>query len=602
MSTSHQRGVGRRGSAPALALLALVLALLPGLRAQPAGAVPDPAAAGRPARMVLRGRPGALRPIELAVIRAGGRVRRELPIIDGVAATLSPAQLAEVRATGAVLGATPDARPARFENVSGVDTLSTEPWRADRDPGSLYSIERQLEIPAMWRTTTGKGVGVALIDTGIVPVNGLREPGKVVQGPDLSLEAGVPGLRNLDGFGHGTHMAGIIAGRDDGTLPEDYTKRNRFVGIAPDARLVNVKVGASDGSVDVSQVIAGLDWVLAHRADPGLNIRVVNLSFGTDGTQPYEVDPLAFAAERLWRAGVVVVVAAGNAGQQTATLANPATDPYVLAVGADGTYDANGNRLYVTSFTNAGNRWRAPDIVAPGVSVVGLRDPGSYVDELYPGGRVGDAGQRFFRGSGTSQAAAITSGVVALLLQRYPQLTPDGVKAVLRSSAQPLTDATGKPLGRHQQGFGAIQPRQALARLGAPGGFRPAAQTWTPATGSGSLEAARGSSHLAIAGELLAGEVTVFGTPFDPAAWDTAPWDAASFGGGAFDAATGAWTGQAWNGDPATTAAAAEPGWTGSHWTGSDWTGSHWADSSWTGSHWTNDDWSGSHWTGVAWP
>ena len=147
----------------------------------------------------------------------------------------------------------------------------------------------------------------------------------------------------------------IIAGRDSGAQDlAAYQSPANFTGVTPDANLVNIKVGAADGSVDVSQVIAALDWVLAHHDDPGLNIKVVNLSFGTDSVQDYRIDPLAYAAEAVWRAGVAVVAAAGNAGNQTSLLTDPATDPRVIAVGASGTYDPFGRRLFVTSFSNAG--------------------------------------------------------------------------------------------------------------------------------------------------------------------------------------------------------------------------------------------------------
>ena len=122
-------------------------------------------------------------------------------------------------------------------------------------------------------------------------------------------------------------MAGLIAG-----ACEDYR------GIAPGARIVSLKVGVADGGVDVTQVIAAIDWVVQHRTDNGLNIRVLNLSYGTNSTQPYTVDPLAYAAEQAWHHGIVVVAAAGNSGYQKGKgdpgLASPAYDPYLIAVGA----------------------------------------------------------------------------------------------------------------------------------------------------------------------------------------------------------------------------------------------------------------------------
>jgi serine protease AprX len=174
---------------------------------------------------------------------------------------------------------------------------------------------------------------VAVIDSGIAPVVGLTGVGKVVNGPDLSFDSQSPDDRHLDRYGHGTHIAGIIAGRDTGALTDDQG----FAGIAPGARLVNVKVADRRGVVDVSQVIAAIDWVVEHAHDPGFDIRVLNLSFGTDSEQSYLRDPLAYAAEVAWHSGIVVVTAAGNGGSGTGRLTNPAVDPYVIAVGGSDT-------------------------------------------------------------------------------------------------------------------------------------------------------------------------------------------------------------------------------------------------------------------------
>src|SRR5205823_4058136 len=186
---------------------------------------------------------------------------------------------------------------------------------------------------------TGKGVDVALIDSGVSPVDGLNLPGKIVYGPDLSLESQAPNLTNFDTFGHGTFMAGLIAGRDASlTTPYDQASPSAYRGMAPDARILSVKVATADGGTDVSQVIAAIDWVVQHRRDNGLNIRVLNLSYGTNSTQYYGVDPLAYAVEQAWDAGIVVVAAAGNSGYQTKgsspALANPAYDKRIIAVGA----------------------------------------------------------------------------------------------------------------------------------------------------------------------------------------------------------------------------------------------------------------------------
>ena len=224
----------------------------------------------------------------------------------------------------ALLGAGAGVAQAAVDPGLGYDPVA--------DKGSLYNVAEVVGAHASWQAGyTGKGVGVALIDTGVAPVKGLTS-GNVVNGPDLSFDSQDPDFAHLDAYGHGTHMASIIAGRDAAGTPKSYADPARFNGIAPDATLVNVKVGASDGSVDVTQVIAAIDWVVEHKADH--NIRVISLSYGTDSTASNSTDPLAFAVENAWKQGVVVVVSGGNDGRSELTLADPASDPYVLAVGA----------------------------------------------------------------------------------------------------------------------------------------------------------------------------------------------------------------------------------------------------------------------------
>jgi serine protease AprX len=212
-------------------------------------------------------------------------------------------------------------------------------WKANRDTGSLHTVATTHGAQHTWkkndatgRKITGKGVTVALIDTGVSPVEGLDAAGKIINGPDLSLDGQAPNLRHLDGFGHGTHMAGIIAGRDSAVPVAGATGAKNFVGVAPDARVLNMKVATADGATDVSQVIAAIDWVVQHRNDNGMNVRVINVSYGTSSSQSYVLDPLAHAVENAWRAGVVVVAAAGNDGPGQ-VLTMPAVDPYVIAVG-----------------------------------------------------------------------------------------------------------------------------------------------------------------------------------------------------------------------------------------------------------------------------
>jgi serine protease AprX len=378
-------------------------------------------------------------------------------------------------------------------------------------------------------------------------------------------------------------MAGIIAGRDSDATESakgcktclndsGYSDTTKFVGVAPDARVVNVKVGAFDGATDVSQVIAGIDWVVQHRNDNGLNIRVLNLSFGTDSQQDYRLDPLSYAAEVAWRHGIVVVAAAGNDGNDV-RLTDPAYNPTILAVGAsDPDNQRNPRDGFVTDFTNDGGS-RGVDVVAPGTHIASLRSPGSFIDELVPTSRLAD---RFTRGTGTSQAAAVTSGFVADLVQRFPQATPDQIKALILDSAQELRH------GEQHDGNGIISGTEALKDKLPKASD--AAQNFAPSSGLGSLEAARGTGHVEIAGEVLSGEQDIFGAAWDGRRWSQAAWDGTSWDGGL-------WNGRRWSGD----------GWDGRRWSNASWEGTDWAGRRWSGARWSGARWSGARWSGARW-
>ncbi|MGH2735089.1 MAG: S8 family serine peptidase, partial [Actinomycetota bacterium] len=376
----------------------------------------------------------------------GGTVEEELKIINGYVAKVPADRVHQLKSNPAVSSVTMNGRVQMLSH----DDYGLEEYA--RDVGSLnYVAQGATGAVGYYRSGyTGRGVDVALIDSGVAPVEGLTRAGKVVYGPDLSFESQVDGLRDNDTFGHGTHMAGIIAGMDS-TFERGVPF---FAGVAPEARVVSVKVADSGGATDVSQIIAAIDWVVQHRNDNGMNIRVLNLSFGTDGTQDYRLDPLTYAAEVAWRKGIVVVVAAGNNGYGSAKLNNPAYDPFVISVGGSdtkGTWTTSDDTL--GEFSSHGDGSRNPDVVAPGKSIVSLRTPGSAVDVTYPQGQVGE---RFFRGSGTSQAAAVVSGAAALIIDQRPGITPDQVKALLTKTADrlPAADSRG-------QGAGLIDLREA---------------------------------------------------------------------------------------------------------------------------------------------
>jgi serine protease AprX len=317
---------------------------------------------------------------------------------------------------------------------------------------------------------TGAGIGIAVIDSGITAWHDDLTSLSSAQYPygDQRVSAFVDfvngSLTPYDDNGHGTHVAGLIAGNG-------YDSNGQKAGIAPGASLVSLKVLDANGIGSISNVIAALEWVLANHAT--YNIRVVNLSVGAAIRESYWTDPLTLAAKAVVDAGVVVVSAAGNFGRNAAGLPQygginaPGNAPWVLTVGASST---NGTiaRLDDTmaSFSSRGPTyldWSAkPDLVAPGVGLVSLVDASSTFystnAEYLVSGSMLTAFPPYLSLSGTSMAAPIVSGTVALMLQANPSLTPNAVKALLQYTAQ--INATYDPLAEgagYLNTFGAVR-------------------------------------------------------------------------------------------------------------------------------------------------
>jgi serine protease AprX len=549
-------------------------------------------------RVIVRARPGGLSAVDSAITQAGGELVEQIPLVTASVAEVPSGDVGWLAEQPAVADVTPD----------GTVQLSSAGYSAPADSSSLYSLERELGITQAWSDGyTGQGVGVALIDTGVSPVEGLDEPLKLVDGPDLSFDASNASLRYLDENGHGTFMAGIIAGRDPSASRDRYaTDSTDFLGVAPDAHILSVKVAGADGAVDVSQVLAAIDWVVQHRDDLGLNIRVLNLSFGTDSTQSYLLDPLAYAAEQAWRHGIVVVAAAGNQGVSADGVADPAIDPYVIAVGASEL--GPGGNFTVAPFSSRGDALRSPDLLAPGKSVVSLADPGSLIYDQY--GATGKVGTRFFRGSGTSEATAIVSGIAALLVEEHPDATPDQIKALLTSTTAPIKNPSFRATG-----YGEVM---AGAAVEAP--LSDAVQRWAPSIGTGSLELARGTMHVAIDGIVLRGARDIFGNPVDAGAlaaleaqadsWSAGVWNGARWTGDHWTLdwhdhtvqwAYTAWTADSWAGIPWSRVATATGVWDGVSWSGTSWSGTSWSGVTWSGVTWSGTSWTGDTWTTVSW-
>jgi serine protease AprX len=481
---------------------------------------------GSSSDVIVRATPSREAAAERAVLRLGGEIRHRLRVINGFSASLPSSAVAQLRSVRGMISVT---RDRALKAMSASYDRASDPTSMDRT--TTYSGAQY-----WWQLGfTGKGVDIALIDSGVSPVPGLDDPAKLIYGPDLSLESQAPDLTNLDTYGHGTFMAGIIAARDPGLDPTDYAgaPATAYRGMAPDARIVSLKVATADGGTDVSQVIAAVDWVVQHAHDPGLNIRVIN------PLVRHELD-----------AGI-------------------RCPPVLLRCRAGVEEGDRGGRGGVAPFSASGagcSGCRNPDVVAPGSHIQGLRVEGSFLDQMHPEAAFDG---RYFRGSGSSEAAAAVSGSVALVLQRYPSLTPDQVKRYFVQYAVPLAgvDAT-------QQGAGMIRMDKMMVKK--PGSFT---QKFTASTGTGSLEAARGTDHLTDAGVVLAGEKDIFGAAFNSA--QTAQL-----------AKTGtAWSGGTFNGNR----------WSGSTWQGNRWSGNRWSGNRWSGEARSGKSWSGNAWSGKAW-
>src|SRR5271165_4764694 len=359
---------------------------------------------------------------------SGGAVVRDLALVKSVTAQVPSSALAALSEDDAVVYISPD-RPVRSHmNNAAPAVLASYAWSLGLD---------------------GSGIGVAVIDSGIHNVDDLADSSgqsRIVYSLDLV------GGGTDDGYGHGTHVAGIIGGNGkDSTCPTcDVAIR----GIAPNVNLINLRALDNTGAGTDSTVIAAIE--AAIQLKDTYNIRVINLSVGRPVYESYTQDPVCQAVEQAWQAGIVVVVSAGNDGRDNSmgtngygTIEAPGNDPYVITVGAmntKGTPDRIDDVMtsYSSKGPTIGDSIVKPDLVAPGNRVVSLQEPGTLL-QTYPQNRpstgyymkgiIPRPSSSYFTLSGTSMATGVVSGAAALMLQQDPTLTPDQVKARLMKTA-----------------------------------------------------------------------------------------------------------------------------------------------------------------------
>jgi serine protease AprX len=368
---------------------------------------------------------------------AAAAARHHLQVLavlaDGAVVSASSAELTDFASDSAVDAISGDLPVRTWMSVSNLSTAADQ-VRAGA-PGGLLGIG---SIPAV----TGQGIGVAVIDSGVSPHPALV--GKIVA--NVSFVTGDPSY--LDAFGHGTHVAGIIAGA--GGAASGVTKLYTG-GIAPGAKIINVRVLGDDGNGLTSDVIAGIDWTIANRAR--YNIRIINLSLGHKVTEPAALDPLDQAVARAVQAGIIVIVAAGNHGVAAngspvlGGITVPGNSPLAITVGALNTWGtvARYDDTVATYSSRGPTQYDLaikPDLVAPGNKIISLEAYGAYLPQNYSYlHRAGSSTNGYLQLSGTSMATPMVSGAAALLLQGSPGMSSAQMKLALQMGASYLPSA-----------------------------------------------------------------------------------------------------------------------------------------------------------------
>ena len=472
-------------------------------------------------RAVVVVRPGVALPLSVR----GGHVVQTFPHLGSELVRAPMASLLALAADSRVAGVSPD----RAGRVAGASTPSG---------GGVYA-------PTAVGGNAGKsGVGyhvnVAMLDTGLTDTAALnRASGRVTDGVDVSRLASGGAARTsgkfTDGYGHGTFLSTLVAG---GPVKRGGTP----IGIAPSARIVVVKVADARGRTTLSQVLAGMDWVAAHARA----IQVMNVALAVERpTAPaYGADPLTAAIEHVRADGVLPVVAAGNNPRE---VGDPGMDPQALTVGAA---DVSSSKVGVASFSGRGTVAGVvkPDVVAPGVHMLGVMPSDSYIYKHHPEGRTSGG---LFKGSGTSEATAVASGVAAAYYSRNLDAAPKQAKAAVRDAARRL----------HKAGAGA----GLVQMVGADGVNAP--------------ESDAGESH------------------FNASSWSSNAWQ----GGNWADWLASSWSASSWSASSWSASSWSASSWSASSWSASSWSASSWSASSWSASSWSASSWSASSWSAYGW-
>lgn len=411
---------------------------------------------------------------------------------DTVIARLSEAALAAIETDRTVTVASRDTTVVAMDGPRGYEKADPTATSSDASV-ALASIS----APQAWQSTTGAGVTVAVMDTGIADHPDLA--GKVVARMDFVRD----GSRSFDPAGHGTHIAGIIAANGG------------MKGVAPGARLVSLRVLDARGTGTLSNIARAFDWLLQHRKH--YTIRVLNLSWGMPQATSYNTDLLSGLVESAYFAGVTVVAASGNAG--AGTISSPASDPFVLGTGSfadQGTARLNDDRESTfSSRAKTIDGFMKPELLAPGEHISSLRVAGdTYLDAS--GNPVGSPSDLYIKMTGTSAAAGFASGAAALVAARHPLWSPSMIKGALVASGRSINQ-TPRP---------ALDAAHALDTFSiANWGIAPSKLLTTMLTKSGLLKAG----------------VTWEDITWESVSWESVTWDSVTWEGVTWDTTGVTW-------------------------------------------------------------
>jgi serine protease AprX len=480
----------------------------------------------------------------------GAQLVEEFTVIPAFVATLSQSAISSLAANPNVRYVSPD---GGVQVISGKPAKGLKAASNPKPPKPAAHPKHRLDASKLlttfpvdtgaasaWsasdgRVETGAGISVAEIDSGVDTSH-----------PDLNAQVVAVNVNRTtatasDGYGHGSHVAGIIKGYD----PDEH-----YLGIAPNATLISVKVADDNGVAYVSDLLRGLDWIDAHRDD--YKIRALNVSASVSIPESYATSPVDAAVEHLWKDGVAVVTSAGNLGlAQDAVWHAPGNDPYVITVGC---LDENQTALLaddslcpISSRGLTEDGFAKPDLVAPGrkiLSALGSGINGQAVGLAAEFPERISTDRRHIHLSGTSMSAPMVTGAIALLLNRHANLTPGQIKQLLVG--------TTRSYPGQADAAGALDITAALAASDHP----PAASEQA-ALPVGGTAPSRGATTIV----------------WDGARWTNTYWDGAR------------WTAAYWD---------------GARWTAASWDGARWTSAYWNGARWTGTAWDGARWTDSA--